>query len=731
MKLSDLNGDFGSGSGGNLPLAEKKPLHLSQLNREKDAISSIPDPVFDVAPAVGNFLLSGPRQVAADLFGATNPLLHGRPLTKDEYESGREKAIEATTIPETSTGKTISKVLGIPGEVVGKVVKTASELAFGKEKTKQIAPFAEAATDVLSTFGPIVGPHLFPGQEGISKGEQSTARIENKARSMLSKAFQRGSYGPGAVDVLEEQQKAKTAGQPYTLSDVENPELRSTLGHIYRQGGEARSIIKDFMEKRNVDQNARLRGQVREFFGNDDAVETVEALRTKRAETAKPLFDEAAAGGSTAPLTRQFELSYNDASVKEAEVVRSLREIQQRLTGAAAKQSQAGSVYSTSAANRSMRDVKKKVDEAAARLQQARVDKAAIHEKLQRAQADGSANAPGAVWSPRLQVMLDRPVIRRGLVRGYEMEADKAAGQGVPFNPKEYAIIGIDIHGEPIVGAVPNMRLLMVAKEGLDAMIHDEIDKQTGQLSKRGQSLIVLRDGFVNELDTLNPSYREARQVYEGDSASINAVLRGSHLLDTGRNAAFATDLEARRYIDELSPADLEFAKVGLAGDLLKKINEAVDTSDKSKKIINNDAARTRISYLFGEDAQRFIDNIERERVMRATPKDVYGGSQTAERTADDMRLAREAGTAAAAGALGHPLSAIYHSLRSVQELVNRPHPGRSAAAARLSVDPNIAIETSGKRVLPRREVPKRQRRAMSPIEGALIGAAGAQATDQ
>ena len=81
-------------------------------------------------------------------------------------------------------------------------------------------------------------------------------------------------------------------------------------------------------------------------------------------------------------------------------------------------------------------------------------------DRMRQAQSDASSNAPGAVWSPRIQNILELPIARSGLKKGIELARNDSAATGAPFNLREYAITGFDEAGQPIVGTVPNMRML-------------------------------------------------------------------------------------------------------------------------------------------------------------------------------------------------------------------------------------------------------------------------------
>jgi hypothetical protein len=178
------------------------------------------------------------------------------------------------------------------------------------------------------------------------------------------------------------------------------------------------------------------------------------------------------------------------------------------MTQARGRQDTAGNVYSSSASNSAVREAEAALHQARQTLADAGRQKAGMRDLMDKARLDGTLR-PDAVWSPYLDMLRrENPHVSRGLARGWDIERNKAHGAGERANPRDYAIVGFAENGDPIVGSVPNMRLWMVTKEGLDAEIADNIRANKGHPDKMGHSLIELRDGLVTELDRLNPQLR-------------------------------------------------------------------------------------------------------------------------------------------------------------------------------------------------------------------------------
>lgn len=301
------------------------------------------------------------------------------------------------------------------------------------------------------------------------------------------------------------------------------------------------------------------------------------------------------------------------------------------------------------------------------------------------------AMAHGPVWTDRLQELLDQPEIQQGIRKGFGIERRKAVGRGEPFNPKDYAIVGFDEAGDPVMGPVPNMRLLAVAKEGLDSMLEGKgmRDKLTGRLTKRGQSYLDLRNGLVKELDSLNSDYKIARNQWAGDTANMRALADGRNIFNDKR---FSIE-EIPEHLAEMSESERQFFTLGVASRLKAMLYRKVDAADKGS-IINTEDARRRITPLFGseEAAEKFLADVERERVMKQTPTKVTGGAPTAERFAVDeaarnflSRLAHHGWSSAVASTAGQGIKHAMEKMGQARQAeVND-------AIARILTDPNVA----------------------------------------
>jgi hypothetical protein len=483
----------------------------------------------------------------------------------------------------------------------------------------------------------VPGQVLSPAREAIMQGRSS--KPTPQAQHLVNQTFRQGESEVTALDAIDKISKARQEGQPLTLSDVGGRPIRRLAGTIYRSGGEPAAYMEKFYKGRSTDltldhlntaAGTRIEKAIGENIATGSYKQATKDLIAQRSERARPLWEEATAGGSLAPLETQFANAFNKASATEKAAGKALADAQNEATQAAGRQSTAGNVYAASGANRGAGDAAQKIKLATKALSEARQAADETRNRLRRAQDDGTANAPGAVWSPRLQEFLNLPDWQEGVRRGLKMERRDAVTEARPFNPTEYAIVGEE-NGEPVVGAVPTMKLLQVAKEGMAAKVDDERDKLTGALSKAGRSLWLNLKAFEQEGYNLNPAWKTANDAWSGDSDSIRALQLGKKIF-TIPMEDLAADFGA------MSKADKELFKLSAASKAVEDVRKTPLSADPSKRVINTPDELRRLRLLFDSDAefQRFAQTIDTERTMFETGTDVMRGSQTAERHAAD-----------------------------------------------------------------------------------------------
>lgn len=580
------------------------------------------------------------------------------------------------------------------------------------EAANLIPGFEGRVADIAGTVTPYIAgetPGRIPG--GLNRGRvfappaltQGGAvagraeRMNERARLLLSGKFEQGVEGgaPTAMDTISELTRARAARQPMTLLDVPSQPVQKLASRIYRRGGAGASQIRSFMEGREAGSMGRTERLINTRISDQPLSTTAEELAQQRSEHAAPIWAEVKRGGSTAPLATQFEQAFQESLKEKEAALQAVRSARVRATQAAARRSQAGNVYASSASNAAQRTADAQLKTAMDNLEVVTKRSEDMRTRLQRAVADQTANAPGAVWSPRLQQLLEQPEIKQGIRRGWNIERRRAIGEGRTFSPTEYAIIGFEKNGDPKIGEVPNMALLMTAKEGLDDILQSTKmrDPLTGRLNKNGASYAALREGLVNELDRLNPAYRAARNMWSGQSQSIDALRAGEALLGSRR---FAQIEDAEKFYARLTDSDKEFFKIGVANDLKNRLYK--------NRTINNEDIKRRLRPLFKneQEATDFIDALERERTMRRTWGNLRGLAQQPdpEHAASELALT-------AAHSLGNLMHGRYirgalNAVRLRRLLGQRPNPELDLEIAKMLTNPDIALRGSQGPAIPR-----------------------------
>jgi hypothetical protein len=264
-----------------------------------------------------------------------------------------------------------------------------------------------------------------------------------------------------------------------------------------------------------------------------------------------------------------------------------------------------------------------------------------------------------------------------------ELERIDSVTNDRPFNPTQ---MGVDLDQEGNVKFldVPNMRVLDAGKRGLDQMVADERNPITGRLSQRGLALDQFRRAYLGELDSLDPTgaYAAARASWAGPSASMDAIHSGQAIFKK-RPEEVAAD------VAQLSPGNLEFYKLGAADAIKEKIARTGMGGDEAKRLIGNQYTQQQLRPLFDnqDDFNRFIDGVTAENRMFETRQRLIGGSQTAERLAEDASPEGAAGHAlrgTVALAEGAPGAAGLSYIKALGALSRGESPAVNTAAARM-----------------------------------------------
>lgn len=553
------------------------------------------------------------------------------------------------------TSGAISQIPSLPGKILAGI-KAGATLG-GLYGVGEAGPLSDRPKNALVGAGagaitggvlPVTGAVLKPvaralGATAGAIGEKLGLTVPDyvkQAENKLLAAMGRDSTTPGGVAPT-----LSANGKPLSIMDVAGTNTKRLARNLVTQPGQAGDAVTTFLQDRSEDQTGRVLGDIGKHLSNNtDVYGVADNLSKQRAAAAAPLYEEAFAGGSTAPLADQFRSQLQAATGAKGTIASQIRLIEQNSPGSLAARGAAGA------------DTRAKYMALQTQLQEAEQTRQTAAAVFQKAQTDGSANAPGAVWSPRIQQFIDDPIVKQGITKGLEVQRLEALAAGKTFNPTEYSVVGTNPDGTPKIGSVPNMRLLDAGKRGLDDILESYRDGTTGKLNldQRGRAIDQVRKALISELDTINPKYKAARAAWAGPSQSNSAM-------QMGENSLTADPEQIDQAMGRLSDSDKDFYRIGAARAIQDKANSAADSADLSKRLFGNARVRAQIEKIFGKgSADAFGQAMGAEGNMAETKRFVLGGSNTANKVADALDSHQELAQDIMHGVLhGGPTSAV------------------------------------------------------------------------
>lgn len=268
---------------------------------------------------------------------------------------------------------------------------------------------------------------------------------------------------------------------------------------------------------------------------------------------------------------------------------------------------------------------------------------------------------------PDFMQRLERVIPRLQGSGAFREAVDNAAIRGVPINLEDMSRM--------------TFRDLHAAKEGLDDIIKNEIDKianrQGGGSATRLRNLQELRTEYTNLLRNQNPRYADALNQYAGDSAVLNASELGSNAFKN-RYAGQALNTDRLiREVSEMGEAELRAFQGGITraiGDMLENVKE---TAAAAQKIWASPKIRERLRTAFSTDQEFdiFLDGLRTETAFTSTLRNLYQGSQTAPREIANQILNK-------------PIGRLVEPVKEVFLGAMRPEAKRELS--RLMFDPNV-----------------------------------------
>jgi hypothetical protein len=225
-----------------------------------------------------------------------------------------------------------------------------------------------------------------------------------------------------------------------------------------------------------------------------------------------------------------------------------------------------------------------------------------------------------------LEQIFSRPAVRSALDRAYKI----AAEEGVNLPKFNVGTNGKLIGPQGSVVRTLPTRFLHYVKRGLD----DEAFNARAITSNAGKdyagAVAGTRRAFLELLDDANPTYRIARNYWSGKSAVMDAMTAGQNFLR-------ANPEELADLVGDFSQSELEGFRLGAMQGILNEIDSGAERT-AAQRLVRSPMRQRLLRLTFPQTeegkvaADKFLNRLNDEIIMRDTSRSILGGSQTAQR---------------------------------------------------------------------------------------------------
>lgn len=413
--------------------------------------------------------------------------------------------------------------------------------------------------------------------------------------------------------ILSALTQGRDAGMPTVLADA-SPQLRNLAGAAFRRSNlDTQAEIAQALTDRNLGQVGRLESQVEGALGPLQNPNRVREDITQQArDAAGPLYDQAYAQPpiSTPELESLLNTPFARQAIQRARTIAANERVDPTAMGFALDD--AGNAVLNPAPVQQM-DA----------MQAAREGWDAASSRLQAATAKRDAALTPSQFA--------------GEVRAAEADLTKAV-EALETARRGMALAPSGGNVTPTPGFTT--RSLDYAKRGMDDVLEQYRNPITNRLvlDEAGQAENRVLRQFLGEVDSLNPSYGEARAAYAGPASIRTAMGQGQDVYNTApRDIA---DILARQ-----NPGEQDAYRLGARVSVMDRARTASDTQNPWERVYGRLDDRERLANTFGQDAIEPLDKaFQIERAMEATRQNLTGGSPTQARQALDEQLSNNVG---------------------------------------------------------------------------------------
>ena len=217
--------------------------------------------------------------------------------------------------------------------------------------------------------------------------------------------------------------------------------------------------------------------------------------------------------------------------------------------------------------------------------------------------------------------LLKRPSMQSAFQNAFKI----ANEEGENIGKYKLTAKGLTLNGKKATNI--STRFMHYMKRGLDDVVYNS----KSPISGTGKDLLNASKGtriaFLDILDEQNPAYKMARNYWSGKASVFDAMKEGRGFLKTDSN-------ELAEIIADMSKSELEGFRLGSMQGILSEIESGAERTSMSR-LLKSPERQKLLKLTFPQTdagklaANKFIEKLQSEVVMRETSVSVTSGSQT------------------------------------------------------------------------------------------------------
>lgn len=231
-----------------------------------------------------------------------------------------------------------------------------------------------------------------------------------------------------------------------------------------------------------------------------------------------------------------------------------------------------------------------------------------------------AAYAKPVPYTLELESLLKRPSTAKALSQARRMAAD----EGIP-SPQWFANVADD--GTVTIQNVPDVRQLDLTKRALDDMISSA---NRGGAKNEARVLMGIKEKLLGIVDEAVPEYAQARNVFSGPSAILDAMETGKGVF---KNTL--TPNELRKMMAGMGEGEQEAFQQGARSAIADIMGTARNDANAARGLFEKGYSQEKLAMLIGKDkADEMLRSLSLEKTFMDTRNAVTGNSRTAPRQA-------------------------------------------------------------------------------------------------